>query len=298
VYSAAIEWITDRLLQGLTRGEAVGVDGLRLMLHSFAATGREDLRSALEPALGASLSLSADEAAETVPPGHLLLLAEALEVADDSTLRDDVAHLATVCRAAWPSRGSVARAVAEVEACLTAGVVLAARPVVAAAVDELERIIRSVYEPGEGVARTISTRSRTPGDLRDQVVAASALLRAHTITDRLPYAMLAEELMTGAVRGWWNERDGAFLPEPDASERPACSELSGFTVNCAAARVLCQLGALHADPDYRTMAAVGQQVDYADRAERLLSSLDEVYQQFGIDSAPYGLAIEEWLKRT
>jgi hypothetical protein len=298
VYSAAIDWITDRILQELAGGEAVGTNGLRLILHGFASTGREDLRAALGPALGGSLVASDDAVAETAGPDRLLLLAEAVEVSDDGALRDDVARLADACRVAWPSRGTVARAVAEVEACLTAGAVLSAPSLVAAAVDELERVIGHVYEPGEGVARTISTRSRTPGDLRDQVVAASALLRAHAITDRLPYAMLAEELMTCAVRGWWNEQHGAFAQDVDASDRSGVSHLSGFTTNCDAARVLLHLAALHADLDYRTMGAVGQQVDYADRADRTLSSLDGVYQQFGADSAPYGLAIEEWLKRT
>jgi hypothetical protein len=306
VDSIAIDWITDRILQGLIRGEPVGADGLRVILHGFAATGRDDLRAALEPALGGWLVTSPDESSadETlapvaaVGPDYLLLLAEAVEVADDPALRDDVMRLVARCRQAWPSHGAVARAAAEIEACLTAGAVLSAPPIVVAAVDELERVIGYVYEPGEGVARTVSTRSRMPGDLRDQVVTASALLRAHTVTDRLPYAMLAEELMTLAVRGWWNDQDGAFAAGPDASDRTGCRDLSGFTVNCAAARVLCHLGALHADDDYRTMAAVGQQADYADRAHRLLSSLGEVYQQFGVDSAPYGLAIEEWLKRT
>ncbi len=56
------------------------------------------------------------------------------------------------------------------------------------------------YEPGDGVAQTLSTRSRTPGDLRDHVAAALALLRAPTtLTDRLPYPMLAEELMYGTT---------------------------------------------------------------------------------------------------
>ena len=88
------------------------------------------------------------------------------------------------------------------------------------------------------------------------------------------------------------------MPRRRRSDRPGVGYLSGFTINCAAARVLCHLAALHADADYRAMAAVGQQVDYAERAHRTLSSLDGVYRQFGVDSAPYGLAIEEWLKRT
>jgi hypothetical protein len=301
VYSAAIDWIADRILQGLADGEVVGADGLRLILHVFATTGRDDLRTALGPALGGSLLAPESAAAATVGPDRLLLLAEAVEVADDSALREDVARLAEACRNAWPSGGTVARAAAEVEACLTAGAVLSAPPIVAAAVDELERVIAYAYEPGEGVARTISTRSRTPGDLRDQVVAASALLRAYAVTDRLPYAMLAEELMTYAVRGWWDEPHAAFAADTvdiATSHRPGSSHLSGFATNCHAARVLGRLAALHADADYRTMAAVGQQVDYGDRASRTLSRLDHVYQQFGVDSAPYGLAIEEWLKRT
>lgn len=299
--TAAIDWITDRILQGLARGEAVGAAGLRVILHGFAATGRDDLRDALGPALGGSLIIASDDDGdhvEAVAPDRLLLLAEAVEVSDDDGLRDDVVRLAEECRETWPSRGTVARAVAEVEACLTAGAVLSAAPLVAAAIDELERVIGYVYEPGEGVSRSISTRSRTPGDLRDHVAVASALLRAHAITDCLPYAMLAEELMTWTARRWWDDRLGAFAADGDACERSAVSHLSGFTTNCAAARVLCQLAGLHADNDYRSMAAVGQHIDYGDRAQRTLAGLDEVYRQFGIDSAPYGLAIEEWLKRT
>ena len=178
--SAALDWITDRILQGLARGEAVGRGRLRLILHGFAATGREDLRAALGPALGGSL-VTADDAAGASPsrPDRLLLLAEAVEVSDDARCVTMWRGSRTRAVQAWPSRGTVARAAAEVEACLTAGAVLSAAPIVAAAVDELERVIGHAYEPGEGVARTISTRSRTPGDLRDQVVAASALLTAH-----------------------------------------------------------------------------------------------------------------------
>ena len=92
-----------------------------------------------------------------------------------------------------------------------------------------------------------------------------------------------------SAAGGTNEH-GAFAAAGDASDRPGVSALSGFTINCDAARVLCHLAALHADDEYRTMAAVGQQADYGDRAQRTLASLDEVYQQFGVDSAPYGLA--------
>jgi hypothetical protein len=297
VYSAALDWITARILQELARGEAVSADGLRVILHGFAATGREDLRDALGPALGGSLMTAADSA-EPVGSDGLLLLAEAVEVSDDGALRDEVARLADACRQAWPGRGTVARAAAEIEACLTAGAVLSAAPIVAASVEELERVIGHAYEPGEGVSRTISTRSRTSGGLHDQVAVASALLRAHAVTDRLPYAMLAEELMTWAVRGWWDEPHGTFSAGGEMPDRAGSSALSGFITTCGAARVLCQLAGLHRDDEYRAMAAVGQQIDYGERARRTLSSLDEVYQQFGADSAPYGLAIEEWLKRT
>src|SRR5437763_155735 len=79
-----------------------------------------------------------------------------------------------------------------------------------------ERIGGRSYGPGEGI-----------GDYADHVRAAGALLTAYETTGRLPYAMLAEELMQSSKR-------------TSASNRP-------YVIECEAARVLCRLAALHDD---------------------------------------------------
>src|SRR5207344_999318 len=91
------------------------------------------------------------------------------------------------------------------------------------------------YQPGEGVR----------GGLINQVRAASALLTAFEITGRLPYSMLAEELMQTAGR---TAPDG---PDPDT-----------IVVHCEAARVLCRLATLHDDAGYRNSAIIAPGADY------------------------------------
>jgi uncharacterized protein YyaL (SSP411 family) len=152
--------------------------------------------------------------------------------------------------------------------------------IVGAAVDELERIIRAAYEPGEGLARLDVPGAS--GTLTDHVAAASALLTAYHVTGRLPYSMLGEELMQCARRRWWDESAGRW---------------NGATVaeSCAGARVLCRLAALHADADYRQRSIVAPGADYAGDAERILASVAGEYRGHGVDAAVYGLALDEWL---
>jgi len=60
--------------------------------------------------------------------------------------------------------------------------------------------------------------------------------------------------------------------------------------------VLCRLAALHADPEYRQMAVIAGQSDYAEDARRTLEALALDYRDRGTESAVYGLAIDEYLR--
>src|SRR5439155_1129927 len=114
---------------------------------------------------------------------------------------------------------------------------------------------------------------------------SSALLAAYTVSARLPYSMLAEELMQFIRRTRWDETAGCFTDgDSETGEM--------LRLNCAAARVLCRLAALHRDPDYVAAAVVAAGALYADDAGRILTSQQEVARAAGLDeSAAYGLAL-------
>ena len=66
---AAIESVTDAVLQALARDEPLAAPALTFLLRRYGATGRDDLRDALEPALaraveGPPSTASCDERAE------------------------------------------------------------------------------------------------------------------------------------------------------------------------------------------------------------------------------------------
>ena len=140
-----------------------------------------------------------------------------------------------------------------------------------AAIDALESLVRRSYEPGDGLIG---------GDCDSHTQLASALLAAFALCGRLPYAMLAEELLQHARRLWWQDANGAF----DAS----------VAVNGVALHVLCNLVALHADTDYRSAAVVAPVAPYADDARRLAASLIGRAGEHPQDAALLGGALLEW----
>jgi hypothetical protein len=60
VIAAAVDEVTTAALDALQRGEAPTAEALRLLLRAYAATGRDDVREAIEPALAQALELAAD----------------------------------------------------------------------------------------------------------------------------------------------------------------------------------------------------------------------------------------------
>ena len=304
---SAIDWVSERVLRALAHDEPIEPAALQLLLTRYVATGRDDLRDAIGPALSHAIDTcvaggSVPDAGPTfragdATPGRngafdrragwLMVFVEAAAISDDERLDEAIETLVESLRRKWPSSGEVWHAMQSIEACLSASQRLAeAQALVQAAVDELERVVGVTYEPGEGLLSSLQPGSNEPGRLRDHVAAASALLNAYAIVGRLPYSMLAEELIQHARRSWWDAARGGFWGE--TSPDP-------FFWNCQAARVLCRLAALHEDPEYRAVAVIAHQSDYAADATRTLESLDSLYRERGHQAAIYGVALGEWL---
>jgi len=139
------------------------------------------------------------------------------------------------------------------------------------AIDELERIIASAYRPGESL--TVAPHL------------ASALLTAFEITGRLPYSMLAEELMSG-LRA---ESASVRLRTESASARQ-----TDLVDDCEAALVFCRLAALHGNAEYRAAAVLAPGADYRADAARILRDCAPLALAAQVeDAARYGIALRE-----
>ena len=138
-------------------------------------------------------------------------------------------------------------------------------------IDALEQLARADYEPGEGLLGA---------ELADQLRSASAFLTAFELTGRLPYSMLAEELLQVARRRSWDDRQGRFDGD--------------FSANASAVQVLCQLATLHADAEYAASAVVAHDASYARDAERILASLAPIAHQHLTSAPEYGMALLNW----
>jgi hypothetical protein len=270
-----------------TAGADVDPISLTFLLRRYRATDAADLRDALGPAL--ALALSRDRADHSIQERAewLTLFAEALALSDDERLRTAAGELVSSLMRDCAGATSIDAAVVAVDACLRASDCVDAAQLVPAAIDQLEHTIGGAYRPGEGVADKSGKHT-----LVDQIGSASALLTGYEATGRLPYAMLAEELMQTTRRRWWDDRDGGFF---DGAES---NRTKPFAANCDAARVLCRLAALHRDDGYRTAAVIAEDADYAADAERLLT-----YLWFPAGPAPpnataamYGLALADYME--
>jgi hypothetical protein len=281
----------DDIRDALGRGLARGLDAIESPDLRGPAYDTKDVGPSFPPPLAGHRASSGgpDEAqrAKAGSSGYndladwLTLFAEASSVSEDERMREAVSTLATRLRRAWPARGLVAPAMRSAGACLTAVQALEhskdAHDLMAAAVDEMERIIGRVYRPGEPIARSLQQPDEADGEFSDHVDAASTLLTAHEITGRLPYSMLAEELMQSALR---------------------TSGTEDFFARCETARVFGRLAALHDDADYRKAAVIAGRADYRSDAERILESLSSSYRAFGAAAAIYGVALDEYFTRS
>jgi hypothetical protein len=268
-----LDAITARVLETLARedaADAVDAGTLTFLLRQYLGTDRQDLRDALGGALAAALEHAASEPTAGARAAWLTLFAEVAAIAEDERIVAVIGELVAGLRAEWPAAGGVAEGSAAVEAVLVASSLFDPQDLVPAAIDQLEHVIGGAYQPGSGVR----------GGLINQVRAASALLTAFEITGRLPYSMLAEELMQTARRTASDEAD------PDA-----------ILANCEAARVLCRLAALHGDADYRKAAVIASDADYRGDAARILAAQSpRALGATAPHAAAYGLALLDLLK--
>jgi uncharacterized protein YyaL (SSP411 family) len=272
----AVERLTDAVLRALEREEPSAA-AVRLLLRRYAATGRDDILHALEHALTRALD-AWPQAPRDDLAGWLMLFAEAAAVSEDERVHEAAGGLAAVLRESWGRERRVAVGAAGVDACLRAEAAGLSGAGLQAAVDELERLVGSAYEPGEGLSRAAAGGHA----LADHVSAASALLTAYECTGRLPYSMLAEELMQFVARTLGDAGAPGFADGETASKP--------FAFNCEAASVLYRLDALHRSAEYREAAVVAPAADYGRDAEGLLRWLAPQVPETGLGGAVYGLA--------
>jgi hypothetical protein len=263
VIAAAVDDIMSTILEALGRGDAPTPESLRLLLRGYATTGRDEFRDAIEPALAQALELAADSSS-TAASEWLVLFAEAADASDDARLRNVASDLASKARMNWGSAQPIERSAASVDAWLRALPVLGVDSA-QAPIDELERLVAASYEPGRGVGRTTD----------EEISVANALLTAFAVTDRLPYAMLAEELLQHARVELLNSNS---VP---------------LSTACSAASALSRMAALHKVPEYRTAAVIATDADYARDAAVILERVAGEARTLGLAAASYALAAGE-----
>ena len=263
VIAAAVDTVTNVVLDALERGVAPTADALRFLLRVYASTGRDDVRASIEPALADALQIAADSSSETAA-GWLILFVEAAGASDDSRLREAASDLASKVRMNLRGTLPITVTAHSVDAYLQA-LPFVDDGSVQAPIDELEGLVARSYEPGCGIE----------GGVEQDVSVASALLTAFAVTDRIPYAMLAEELLRHA-----------HVAVSDVKMLP-------FLTACHVAQVLSRMAALHQHPEYRTAAVIAPNADYASDAGQMLEQIARDAEASGIAAAAYGLAAGE-----
>jgi hypothetical protein len=282
----------------LARGEALHPHALLFLLRLYQTTGRADVADlvgrslalvfiALDDESLGPRSLSPDsthlsEMSSTVTRATWLeLLVDTSTLTDDERVSGAIVKRIDQLRQGWTSDG-IEDATAAIGACLHAARLDAHRWLIPEAIDRLELIVGRAYRPGEGI-----------GTFGDHVRAASALLTAYSLTGRLPYPMLAEELMVILRRF-------RAVPAPAATGMPALGATAAvatstvpvpgsgmirdelpvmtrtpFVTSCEAVRVLCRLAAVHDNLDYRRRAIIAPDADYRAEAARVLDALGD-----------------------
>jgi hypothetical protein len=284
----AIESITDHIVATVPSQDLLDALALTFLLRRYRATGRSDVCNALEPALARALERDVLDETTTQRAGWLTVFSEAATLSADERIHHAGNTLAAELVRKWGQESAVDAAASSVDACLVWSQVRDSGNLVGNAVDELERIVASAYQPEEGLTHSTGRSRAIRGQLTDHVALSTALLTAYNVSGRLPYPMLAEELMQFARRSLWDEETGAFWASTLDRHQPLVD-------NCNAARVFCRLAALHADPDYIKAAVVAPHADYAQDAARVLSRVSQSSQKGEPATAAYGLALAEWL---
>lgn len=280
--AATLDRLTDSILDALARGERVGAAALQFLLRRCSIEARADLTGPLGAALAQELDRQAQHGCEDDREAWLAVFGEAAAISDDPRLPRAAGDLLESARTRWSSHepGAVDEIMRSVEACLWCVNLPEGRELAAEAVDALERVVAGAYRPGQGVSHETAQATFVRGGLSDHVCSAAALLTAYRLTARLPYAMLADELMQSVLRTPPDEPHGRDVP---------------VALTCELARVFCRLAALHRDDEYRRTAVLPVGGDYAADARRTLAALAPSVRERGVEAAPFGLALAEWL---
>jgi hypothetical protein len=285
VDAPALDWLVRLVLDAVAREGSVDLPALRFLLRRYAVTGDDALGEAAGVALARAIEPGDRDRRDDLPT-RLVLIVEAASLSDDERLRTAATALADELRQRWPHEATASAALPAVEACLLSVPLVDLPGLAAAAIDELERVVGAAYRPGEGIGHgRVGAASRS---LDDHAIAANALLTAWDVTGRLPYAMLADDLMQFARRCWWDGEQGGFR---DSLHQEG--GLPWFAANCEAARALCRLAHLYAEPEYRQAAVVADDCDHAADARRTLARLAPVAMRHGLAGAVFGLALDE-----
>jgi uncharacterized protein YyaL (SSP411 family) len=270
--AADIEGITALVIDRAQRGDPLSPSGVVLLVRQYRA-GRTGVDEVLGDGLARAVDRRLDDQTTIERARWVTAFAEATTVSEDPRLADAARAAIETLVGEWPSLTIVDEAGASIDACLSASALVERRTLVGSGVDELERIVAAAYRPGFGIAHTIEARAHERGGVADHVRMASALLTAFDLTGRLPYSMLAEELIQ--------------------SSRPALLSTLDFAVGCDASRVVGRLARLHADADYRGAAVMATSADYRADASRILARLPDQLRGADADAALYALALQD-----
>jgi hypothetical protein len=263
-FAERITRIEDVVVRALARGTPPTPASLRFLLRRYGASSRDDLADRLGRALAVALGLAASATTTTDRAAWLQLLGEASRVSPDERMPAAVASLVDTLAGEWGTNAPLDAAALAIDACLASAGDDRRAAIVPRAIDELERLASRAYVPGRPVR-----------DAGAVVRLASALLTAFVETARLPYAMLAEELVQTS------QRRGDGHADAEAA--------------CRAAHVLCRLASLHADADYVNAAVVARGADYRGDGARLLDAHAAHALETPRIAARYGFALAHLL---
>jgi hypothetical protein len=260
--------VEERVLHDLEQGDAPRPAALLFLLRRYLAADSAPVAECLGQGLGVALALNRDSLQTIERADWLMLFVEAARASEDHRIPATVTALADALSSEGASDDNVEMGGASIDACLRASECATTPTLVQRSIDELERVVAIAYQPG-----------LASGGVPQTVRLASALLTAFAVTARLPYAMLAEELVQAMQRHNW-----------DLAARLFASTLS---LNCEAVRVLNRLDELHRNAEYRAAAVLAPGADYHRDADVILEALEAQMTCHGFPSAPYGLALLE-----
>ena len=290
--------LTDGVLDAAADGGSDPI-ALTFLLRRYRATGRDDLTEMLGAALARAVETARGATTCDARSRWLEAFVIAATLSSDARMQTAIAELVAALRSEWRLTDSVADLVTSIDACLQATTVFESADLVRDAIDELERVVAHAYRPGRGIAATIDGADTADRRFADQMRGASALVTACVGTSRLPYGMLAEELIQFARRTFWDADAGAFTVQSGGPLPPdAASARDAFAANCDAVRVLCRFARLLKEDDYRLGAVLAETnggADYLDDASRILASQVAAARGTAAGAAAYALALDDWL---